>query len=788
MHRGAAIVIAFLFGCGIVDADSRPSFVSPAWTANNGSPPARLGPDGVRFSLDFQGERERCFWDLSGTWDLSAVRLLAFEFTCDAPENVRAAIVYFECAGGWRLAALPIRRPGRQRWFLDVGRLESEGRPGPLSSVKRVRLSFWRNGPGSAAFVLHACGPVDPLVAVLQGEVSLPDAGERAYARRVSQRVVRWLEAMGLPAVLVPEAEFRPTTGLRVAILPYNWLLPDRVWSSVRSFREGGGHLVACYSSDARLAGLMGLRLGAYQRLTNGSQWSHIRFLEPSRIPWPAQIGQFTQHALPVTPARSDARIIAHWADDSGRAPVLPAVAVSDAGFWITHVPNSDDGPGKQWMLAGMVAELAPEAWRWIADHALVEAGRIDSFRDFGHAVDSIRATLGRVPDGGVVGDLLDRATALRNEAAQAAANGRWTVFGQRVRDVRRALTEAYARIQTPQPGERIGIWDHSGTGLYPGDWNRTCVELRRAGVTDVFVNALWAAQAHYPSDVVPASFTARSLGDQLDASIRAARRHGLRVHLWKVCWNLEGATPEAVERLRRAGALQSSQDGRPIAWLNPAVSTNADRELAAIVEAASRYPLDGIHLDYIRWPERQACFGPATRSAFEAATGRPCRRWPAEVADGGPRSNEFRRWRAGVITDFVRRCRRELQRIRPDLQLSAAVFADPADCPVSVGQDWPAWLREGLMDFVCPMNYDENLHRFAARCAAHLALPGAVGRIWEGIGASAGESQLLADQVIEQVVEARRRGAAGFVLFDLSPTVRDHVLPMLPLGLTRPR
>ncbi len=48
-------------------------------------------------------------------------------------------------------------------------------------------------------------------------------------------------------------------------------------------------------------------------------------------------------------------------------------------------------------------------------------------------------------------------------------------------------------------------------------------------------------------------------------------------------------------------------------------------------------------------------------------------------------------------------------------------------------------------------------------------------------------DSQLSADQTIEQIRRVRAAGAGGFVLFDLNRTLEHDVLPMLKLGATRP-
>jgi len=52
------------------------------------------------------------------------------------------------------------------------------------------------------------------------------------------------------------------------------------------------------------------------------------------------------------------------------------------------------------------------------------------------------------------------------------------------------------------------------------------------------------------------------------------------------------------------------------------------------------------------------------------------------------------------------------------------------------------------------------------------------------GIGVTANESRLGARQVIDQILESRKRGFAGNALFDLDTLLERQVLPYLRLGL----
>jgi uncharacterized lipoprotein YddW (UPF0748 family) len=196
---------------------------------------------------------------------------------------------------------------------------------------------------------------------------------------------------------------------------------------------------------------------------------------------------------------------------------------------------------------------------------------------------------------------------------------------------------------------------------------------------------------------------------------------------------------------------------------------------------------VDGIHLDYIRYPGGNHCFGPPSRRAFEQWLGAPAGGWPRAALGGGALRPKYARWRADTITSFVRSARDLVRSVNPGIKLSAAVWGGYPDTIDSIGQDWGAWLREGLVDFVCPMNYTEDTFRFASQVRRQLALPGAASRVYPGLGVTSAESQLAADKAIEQVAALRRAGAPGFMLFDLSHTLREETLPALRLGATAP-
>jgi uncharacterized lipoprotein YddW (UPF0748 family) len=288
----------------------------------------------------------------------------------------------------------------------------------------------------------------------------------------------------------------------------------------------------------------------------------------------------------------------------------------------------------------------------------------------------------------------------------------------------------------------------------------------------------------------VPQSEAVSRYGDQLKQCVAAAHAKRLEVHVWKICWNLSNAPESFVATMRKAGRLQVTDTGKELEWLCPSHPDNVALELKAVSEVLNRYPVDGIHLDYVRYPDDHACFCNGCRKRFGQRLGEKIPDWP-QSAQSGHLSGAYNAWRSEQITTFVCAVQTQVRNANgptsKKIMVSAAVYPEYPGCINSIGQDWGRWLKEDLVDFVCPMDYTVNNGTFKTLVQRQLALANAGGRIFPGLGVTASESQLTPDQVIEQIRQTREAGAGGFVLFDLNRTLEHDVLPALRMGLTRP-
>jgi uncharacterized lipoprotein YddW (UPF0748 family) len=262
------------------------------------------------------------------------------------------------------------------------------------------------------------------------------------------------------------------------------------------------------------------------------------------------------------------------------------------------------------------------------------------------------------------------------------------------------------------------------------------------------------------------------------DAEPPAARRHVVYTHPeWlmvprPLAADLARMNPKSPEYLRRLSEYAKARSDRVEGiFLSPIHKGAVDYTVRVIGDIVARYDVDGIHLDYIRFPNDEFDYSAEVldefRSAVTASVPGAERRDYASRARGRPlfytemfpqRWQAFRRAR---LTALLTRIRSAVKGRRPRAMLSAAVFPDATDATTRRFQDWGGWLESGLLDVICPMAYTTDAALFRSQIAnvEHLAGPRPV---WAGIGAY----QLSPKATVDNIFAARELGAEGVVLF----------------------
>jgi uncharacterized lipoprotein YddW (UPF0748 family) len=351
------------------------------------------------------------------------------------------------------------------------------------------------------------------------------------------------------------------------------------------------------------------------------------------------------------------------------------------------------------------------------------------------------------------------------------------------------ATTEA---LYTPTDVERLI------SVAYACNFNAIYLQVRRAG------------DAYYVSETEPRSRKLEGQPDDYDPLAYAVELAGLfdiEIHAWlnvNYAWPGPEAPP-APEHIanRHPEWVLVGRDGRRMTsysraqmsgldaegwYLDPAAPGFADYFAGVAVEVAAAYDVDGVHLDFIRYPNFRFGYSRENRNAFSTERGDADPLLyayqyveedifrPAYGAGGlanrwlDLHSLEWWDWRADSVTTVVKTVRDAVKAERPDCVISAAVWQQPEHAYRYVGQEWLLWTEKGYVDTIIPMAYwgaapalvtlDD---RVAGRCA------GGTERLM-GIGVFNHDDAYAAD-VCEALYES---SAQGVVLFDYLSCVRE--------------
>ena len=217
--------------------------------------------------------------------------------------------------------------------------------------------------------------------------------------------------------------------------------------------------------------------------------------------------------------------------------------------------------------------------------------------------------------------------------------------------------------------------------------------KLQQAHINTVLIQTRIRGTVIYPSRLEPwdgclSGFPGRTPGyDALKFAIDECHKRGMEVHAWVVTLPVGKWEALGCKQLRKRfpGLIRKiGADG----YMNPEDSRTGDYLAKICGEIAHSYDVDGIHLDYIRYPET----------------------WNIKVG---------RQQARGYITRIVEKIHAAVKGEKPWIKMSCSPVGKFDDLSrywshgwnayTKVCQDAQGWLKAGLMDELFPMMYFRN-------------------------------------------------------------------------------
>lgn len=261
------------------------------------------------------------------------------------------------------------------------------------------------------------------------------------------------------------------------------------------------------------------------------------------------------------------------------------------------------------------------------------------------------------------------------------------------------------------------------------------------------------------------------------------AKEYGLEAHRWM--WTMNRGEKELLEKHPEYYAV--SRSGKSCATHPPYIGyyrflCPSHPDVPKYLEEKAREQLaledvDGLHLDYIRYPDVvlpvnlwqkynldqsteladfDFCYSPFSKEAFFKETG-----IDIDKVERPEQSLSWRAFRYNQITKVVNQiCEVAKEYHKP---VSAAVFPTPDLARRIVRQDWPSWNLTAVFPMIYHGFYKEPVHWIGTA-------------VQEGVQALNGKYPLYAglylpdfknlDELQEGIILAKRNGAAGISLF----------------------
>ncbi|WP_414620522.1 family 10 glycosylhydrolase [Calothrix sp. CCY 0018] len=249
---------------------------------------------------------------------------------------------------------------------------------------------------------------------------------------------------------------------------------------------------------------------------------------------------------------------------------------------------------------------------------------------------------------------------------------------------------------------------------------------LSQAGINTVFFETVNAGYTVYPSQVAPQQNPLTRNWDPLKSAVKLAHDRGMELHAWvwvfaagnqrhNTILGIDSNYPGPVLAAHpdwagydRQGKMIPEGQNKP--FFDPANPQLRQYLLNQYEEIVTRYNVDGLHLDYIRYPfqdhqrNRSYGYGKAARSQFQQRYGID----PLSISPSqGDMWQNWTAFRTQQIDSFVAQVSQKMRQKKPDLIMSVAVFPLPEQERISkLQQHWEVWAQRGDIDLIVPMTY----------------------------------------------------------------------------------
>ena len=252
---------------------------------------------------------------------------------------------------------------------------------------------------------------------------------------------------------------------------------------------------------------------------------------------------------------------------------------------------------------------------------------------------------------------------------------------------------------------------------VYVSTWNpglftraevkQTIEDAKSSGITDIFIQVRRMDDAYYTSNIVKKATNLKENFDMLDYAIKCAKPYNIKIHAWFVICRIGRQDYKKTLSSVQLSWLDKDKNGNLInennVFIDPSNPVARKYICEVINEVVKNYNIDGVHLDYIRYPNANYGYCHNSTEQFILETGSLV-----------PMGEKFNNWRREQITKLVYEIRTNINKnSNKKIILSASIVSwgtpttySNLSSYVKTFQDYEKWLKNNYVDYVMPMIY----------------------------------------------------------------------------------
>lgn len=585
------------------------------------------------------------------------------------------------------------------------------------------------------------------------------------------------------------------TNKYKIIIIPMGLNIPSNVLSNLRNYINKGGKIIVSdpggkYTKSAfDLAGMVGTDLRQSTHIDQEKKvlWKNSR-VEPKENSFPPSSRMAIIHAA------NNTNTIAYW--DDNESDKIPAVTQSENGCYITW-PIGTEGniTFNTFTIQKAINSLIPgltslETIKITPNKYIKYVEEIDQLNNSAEGALStvIQADLS-IPLTKVQEQMyiskVHKALFQMNYADKRYANAK-----SEYDKAKKSIIQAYARSIPSRLVEGRALWLDRGTVVSvktPQAMKELFNKIEEAGINVVYIETINAGFPIYPSKYIEQNPLTKGY-DPLQYAINEAHKRDIELHAW--AWIFAVGNTRHNELINKPknypGPIISNNfyDGAMLGqsgnllpqnqteyWLNPANEDARKLQLNILKEIVTNYDVDGIQLDYIRYPFQSnrnlMGFDFSGKELFEKETG-----YTLDILNIDT-LNTWKTWKTNKISSFVEEVSNTLKGIKPEIQISAAVYAgDRRKRLDTIQQDWELWIENGWVDTLSPMSYATDTERLTELAGYVKDASNNKALIYPGLAIR----QLDTANFLEQLDTVRSLGMVGNTLFAMAHLSNDKL------------